>query len=180
MVIYFDYYNIPFLIAGDINHNRTQIINLMGRHFYFANDNDIKTTTGGNSIDHIISKFKLKKGIILYKGDIQYLYNNCSDQWENLLNHQIIINKEIERPIEKQHCQQNKTKIIGDIPNDKLVKLVIPKFTKENNGWNATRFHKKYLDFHGGCSYTTLLRFIKGESQNPGCKIALINYFNNF
>ncbi|KAM9973985.1 hypothetical protein ACTFIW_007647 [Dictyostelium discoideum] len=209
MVINFHYHNIPFLIAGDINHNRTQIINLMGRHFYFANDKDIKTTTGGNSIDHIMysyhnrlknfqvfndaamssenakinhfalrSKFKLKKGINLLKGDIQYLYNNCSNQWKNLLNLQIISNKEIERPIEKQHCQQNKTKTIGDIPNDILVKLVIPKFTKENKGWNATRFHEKYLN--GGCSYSTLLRFIKGESQNLSCKIALINYLNNF
>ncbi|EAL66288.1 hypothetical protein DDB_G0282333 [Dictyostelium discoideum AX4] len=54
MVKNFHYYNIPFIIAGDINHNRTQIINLIGHHFYFANDKDKITTTGGNSIDHIM------------------------------------------------------------------------------------------------------------------------------
>ncbi|EAL66287.1 hypothetical protein DDB_G0282331 [Dictyostelium discoideum AX4] len=46
--------NIPFLIAGDINHNRIQIKEKLGNEISFANDKDIETTIGKNSIDHIM------------------------------------------------------------------------------------------------------------------------------
>ncbi|KAM9998187.1 hypothetical protein ACTFIY_007841 [Dictyostelium cf. discoideum] len=173
MVLNFHKNNIPFLIAGDINHNRTEIINAIGHHFNFANNKDIITTTGGNSIDHIMFSYHNELQnfqVLICLKDIQTIYDDCRNHWKNHVNQQIIIKKEIERPIEK---------IIGDdIPNNELIGLVLSKFIKENKRWNASSFHKTYLN--GCCCYSTLLSFIKGESHHRKCKIALINYINSF
>ncbi|KAM9964134.1 hypothetical protein ACTFIW_005790 [Dictyostelium discoideum] len=219
--------NIPFLIAGDINHEKKDIKEKLGDGISFVNNNDTETTTGNNSIDHIMysshnqssnfqvlkkvttsteearinhyairSKFTLKKGIKLYKGDIQKLYDRCYKKLENHPAQQINVKeeksrknqtqeqnqnqnqKQTQKQTQKQNQKQNITTIENEITNNELVLKVKSKFTKENKTWYASQFHRKY--FNGvKCSYRTLLRFIKGETNNYNCKTTLINYLNN-
>ncbi|KAM9964135.1 hypothetical protein ACTFIW_005791 [Dictyostelium discoideum] len=174
--------NIPFLIAGDINHNRIEINEKLGdKTVSFANYKDRETTTGRNSIDHIMysshnkslgfkvlknattsseeakinhyairSKFTLKEGTELYKGDIQRLYDLCYDEWKK---QQLNINCEL--------CSK--------------VEL---KFIKENGKWSAKKFHGIYFG-DVKCCYSTLIAFFKGETDNLNCKTTLEIYLNN-
>ncbi|KAM9959641.1 hypothetical protein ACTFIR_000724 [Dictyostelium discoideum] len=195
--------NIPFLIAGDINHDRDEINeNLGNKTVSFANYEDRKTTTGRNSIDHIIySSHNKSLGFRVLK-------NVTTSSEEAKINHYAIrskftlkkgtelyegdiqrlydlchdkwknlptqqLNIKKENPRKKQNGKQNKTK--NENINRELCSKVKPKFKKENGKWSAKKFHGTYFG-DVECCYSTLLRFFKGETDNLNCKTALKNY----
>ncbi|KAM9980196.1 hypothetical protein ACTFIZ_006457 [Dictyostelium cf. discoideum] len=197
-----NFYNIPFLIAGDINHWRVDIIEKLGKEISFANINDEKTT-GKNSIDHLMyssqiqssnfqvlknavcstekakinhypirSTFKINKGSELKPGDIQMIYNHCYNDWMNHLQQNNI--KE-EMPRKNQNTKKDITGNENKIPDNELCEKVKSKFEKENKKWSLNKFHTLYFK-NIKCSYEIARQFFKGESKNPKCRTILTDY----
>ncbi|EAL66286.1 hypothetical protein DDB_G0282329 [Dictyostelium discoideum AX4] len=194
--------NIPFLIAGDINHNRTQIKEKLGNEISFANDKDIETTTGRNSIDNImyssnskslgfkvlknattsseeakINHYAIRSTFKLTKGTKLYKgdIQRLYDLCYNQWNHPTQhINIVEEKSRKKQNGKQDIIKI--EIPIPERCSKVKSKFKKKNNKkWSAKKFHRKYFA-NVECCYATLLKFFRSETNNSNCKTALCNY----
>ncbi|KAN0029191.1 hypothetical protein ACTFIV_011066 [Dictyostelium citrinum] len=186
---------IPFFIVGDMNHSTEELMYKFQEHkIFYANYKE--KTTNTNSIDNILysshnyqnnfeviknatsssfdatinhyairSTFNFKNGVGLKRGYLQIMYENC---FSELINYQ------------KNKPQRLNKEIFGmEVSNEILISRVIIEFQQETNKkFNVKQFHEKY--FKGfNCSYSTLRRFLKRETQNSKCKIVLINYLNN-
>ncbi|KAM9998186.1 hypothetical protein ACTFIY_007840 [Dictyostelium cf. discoideum] len=124
---------IPFLIAGDINHYRVQIIEKLGNEVSFANYKDLKTTAGSNSIDHIMYSNHN------HSYNFQVLKNATTSSKDAKINHYAIrltFKLKKERKLykeEKPRKNQNGKPDIAEleITNEKLCSKVKSKFKKE-------------------------------------------------